>query len=464
MLLGRVPAAAFACLVSAALAASCGGGGGGSNDSGGNVVNGSSRIGWDQRSDSESDLVFLHFVIYVDGARTELGDASCSTPAGSAGFPCTATLPSMSAGQHTLALASYVFQGAEVIESAKSAPLTVTVSRSSGSTAGLVSLAADSPPVSVPPPSGVRDVTAADGTELRVQPLTQLDHPSALAISNDGTVFVADREGRVLVVHAGTVVGETALRADGETGIILDLALDPEFARTHHVFAIEAVAGDPPTFRISRFRESGGQLGERAVVFGNVPASPDRPSASLAFGPDGHLYAGLDDGGDSENARRPGSYNGKVLRLNADGTTPGDQAGASPIYASNLHAPRSLAWDASSASLWVADAGAQRAERIRSAGRRGTIITPYRLPLAAGPSSLAVYSGGLIPAFDGSLLIAPAEDAMYVLRATVGASGVVSSTEKLEVSSDAPVRIVKVGSDGAIYVATDSEVLRIRPR
>ncbi len=209
MLLGRVPAAAFACLVSAALAASCGGGGGGSNDSGGNVVNGSSRIGWDQRSDSESDLVFLHFVIYVDGARTELGDASCSTPAGSAGFPCTATLPSMSAGQHTLALASYVFQGAEVIESAKSAPLTVTVSGSSGSTAGLVSLAADSPPVSVPPPSGVRDVTAADGTQLRIQSLTHVDHPSALAISNDGTVFVADREGRVLVLRAGTVVGET---------------------------------------------------------------------------------------------------------------------------------------------------------------------------------------------------------------------------------------------------------------
>jgi glucose/arabinose dehydrogenase len=201
-------------------------------------------------------------------------------------------------------------------------------------------------------------------------------------------------------------------------------------------------------------------------VFDDVPASPVGPAASLAFGPDGRVYVALDDGGDTESARRGGSYNGKVLRLNADGSTPHDMPGASPIYASSLRAPRGLAWDASTASLWVADAGARRAQRIRARGGRGIDVTAFRLPLAAGPASIAVYRASLIPAWQGSLLVAPAEEAGYLLRAQVNDAdrGTIASSERLEIPGAAFVRVVEVGPDGAIYVGTDREVLRIVPR
>ena len=50
------------------------------------------------------------------------------------------------------------------------------------------------------------------------------------------------------------------------------------------------------------------------------------------------------------------SPNGKILRLNPDGTTPDDQAGFHPMYASDVHSPRGFDWAPESALLWIADA------------------------------------------------------------------------------------------------------------
>jgi glucose/arabinose dehydrogenase len=186
----------------------------------------------------------------------------------------------MSAGQHSLQIASYVFIDGVPSESAKSAPLLVTASGSSVSNTGSVSLASDAPPVSVPLPPTARDLTVADGTQLQVRAIAEVERPAGLAISDDGGVFIADRSGRVRLIRDGSLVGETEV-GNLASGNILDLALDPQFDRTHFVFVMEAVAGDPPTFRVSRFREAGGRLGERAVVFGGVQSAPDRPAASL---------------------------------------------------------------------------------------------------------------------------------------------------------------------------------------
>jgi glucose/arabinose dehydrogenase len=149
-------------------------------------------------------------------------------------------------------------------------------------------------------------------------------------------------------------------------GGLLALAQAPDHARTGHVFAIYTTTARDGglSFRLARFREVNGVAGERAVLLDDIPAARLAPRAVLQFGPDGKLYAGFDDGDDARARTDPASYNGKVLRLNADGSVPRDSG--SPIVADGLRSPYRLDWSTDGA-VWIADSrenGAMRLVRV----------------------------------------------------------------------------------------------------
>jgi glucose/arabinose dehydrogenase len=171
-----------------------------------------------------------------------------------------------------------------------------------------------------------------------------------------------------------TPVGRASLTFNGSVddvdtrggGGLLAVAQAPDHARTGHVFAIYTTTGRDGglSFRLARFREVNGVAGERAVLLDDIPAAGVAPRAVLQFGPDGKLYAGFDDGGDARARTDPASYNGKLLRLNADASFPRDSA--SPVVADGLRSPLRLDWSIDGA-VWIADSrenGAMRLVRI----------------------------------------------------------------------------------------------------
>ena len=89
-------------------------------------VTGAERLGWMQRAADTAELSTFRYAIYVDGARAELTGVSCQPPSSptSSDFDCSAPLPPMSPGAHTLELATFIVDG-DLLESAKSAPLQV---------------------------------------------------------------------------------------------------------------------------------------------------------------------------------------------------------------------------------------------------------------------------------------------------------------------------------------------------
>ena len=186
----------------------------------------------------------------------------------------------MSAGAHTLELASFVNDGG-VHESARSAPLRVTLAAQTGSSASRRATA-------VRPGLSLRDTTLAD----------DLDSPSDIAFAPDGRLFVAERAGRIRILRPSTGLGtgdrwnEPALDLTGTlgpSGQLLAIAVDPQFARTRDVFAIYTSPGrsGDAAFTLARWREVSGTLGDRAVLFDGVPAASHSPSAALRVGPDG---------------------------------------------------------------------------------------------------------------------------------------------------------------------------------
>jgi glucose/arabinose dehydrogenase len=447
----------------------CGGGSSppGSSDPGssGERITGNERLGWSQAAGRTGDVAGFGYVAYVDGNRTLLNGVSC-TSAGSGSFACSSRMPAMSAGAHTLELAAFVDSTAGVIESARSAPFRVTLA---AATAGADSSGAQT----------ATEQTTLDGVRVRAVTVAQdVEPPSAMAFAADGSVLLAERRGRIAFTSIGDMAdgafaGSAAADLEGlyvtpdTRGGVLDLVLDPQFDRTRFVYVLYVTAGRDgnPEFEIARFREAGGRLGERVVLFDRLPASPRRPAGALEFGPDGKLYAAFDDGGDPVRALQAGGYSAKVLRLNADGTAPMDRPSPSPVFSSAYSSPRGLRWQPLSNVLWIADRTPRDADELRMVAEtarlaRGQARAPIALPADTDTSSMTFYRGDPQAPFHGDLFVAGA-DGLLRIRFDRRDSGKIVATERLFAGLLDNAVSVAVGPDGALYLGARRSLVRI---
>jgi glucose/arabinose dehydrogenase len=411
---------------------------------GGETINGRERLGWDQRAGDTAELARVRYAIYVDGARAEIAATSCAATAGANGFACTGQLPSMTPGTHALELAAFT-QDDGVLESPRSAPFRVTVTASSSGPSSDTEWA-----------DGEAGVTV-DGVGLQVERILDgLERPVDAGFAPDGRLFIAERGGRIRIVDDGRVQSATALP---ETGTLLAIALDPDFTRTRCVFTlgIGTSSRGTPVYRLARYRELRGLLGQRAVLLEH--AAPAEPSGRLRFGPDGRLYVAFAAvASDGET-----SYSGKVLRLNADGSAPADRRAPMPVFSSGHVAPRALAWHPSGAALWIADGTPAGLEWITGIGV-AEIAAPrvtWGLPEFEPTSSMAFYRGELFPEFRGNLLIASAE-ARRILRVGFSDDPLRAvSSEPLLADRVGPILVVLPGPDGAVYFCTETALGRV---
>jgi len=271
-------------------------------------------------------------------------------------------------------------------------------------------------------------------------------------------------DGRLLAEPALTLA-----RGRATDPRLLSLAVDPAFDRTHLVYAVytTAAADGSRAFTLSRFTEASNKIFGEIVLLDGVAASPSS-SASVRVGADGKLFAAFDDGGDPRRAGDLASPSGKVLRLNPDGTTPDDQAGLTPTYATDLHSPRGFDWQPGSRVLWITDRRPDDTASLTAVGssagaqRRGVRLAAYSLPRDTRPSSAAFLRGTSLPGLQNDLLIASAEG-RHLLRVRFDRSSAtrVASTERLLQDVVGSVRVVAVAPDAGLYVATDDAVAQI---
>src|SRR4029077_7581676 len=130
------------------------------------------------------------------------------------------------------------------------------------------------------------------------------------------------------------------------------------------------------------------------------------------------------------------SYSGKILRLNADGTTPGDQT--NPVYSVEHRSPRGFDWHPANRLLWIISGMTQESLRASvitdsERPRRGAIRASYELSHAPGASAVTFYRGALIPSFRDNLLVAFQDDGGGLLRIRIDANDItrVVSMERL---------------------------------
>jgi glucose/arabinose dehydrogenase len=204
------------------------------------------------------------------------------------------------------------------------------------------------------------------------------------------------------------VAGTFPVDTESEKGL-LGVVADPDYGTTRRLFLYYSLAGgtaggtDLDRNRVVSVRlgtDGMVEAGSEVVLVSGLRGPANHDGGALAIGPDGKLYVGVGDTG-CNSGDPPGSQptnffatclsngNGKILRVDLDGSVPGDNplaavaeatacgaacgddvAGiplAAPrrdIWAWGFRNPWRLAFDPSTGRLWVGDVGEVSYEEI----------------------------------------------------------------------------------------------------
>lgn len=217
--------------------------------------------------------------------------------------------------------------------------------------------------------------TLPDTTALATRP----GDPTRLYVTTQPGQIVALRDGEAPV----TVLDlRDDVRAGGERGL-LGLAFSPDGTRLYVHYTGRA-AGETV---LEEYTLVGDRIDEstRRVLLTLPQPQPNHNGGQLAFGPDGHLYLALGDGGGRDdrgpghapegNGQSLGTLLGKILRIDPrpSGGLPysippdnpfADGTGRPEIYVYGLRNPWRFSFDVKTGDLWIADVGQDEWEEV----------------------------------------------------------------------------------------------------
>ncbi|MEV4563598.1 PQQ-dependent sugar dehydrogenase [Nonomuraea sp. NPDC049419] len=219
--------------------------------------------------------------------------------------------------------------------------------------------------------------------KLRFTEIATLEQPVAMAVrKDDDRLYVAEQTGRLRTSDGATVIDLSREVSTGNEQGLLGVAFHPS-GRWLYLDWTDA-RGDT---HVTEWAYDGSKATARRDVLKVDQPYANHNGGQLAFGPDGHLYIALGDGGsggDPEgNGQDLGTLLGKILRIDPRGDEPYavprdnpfvGKSGARPeIWAYGLRNPWRFTFDRESGDLWIGDVGQNAWEEVdrEPAGSKG---------------------------------------------------------------------------------------------
>ncbi|MFE9751171.1 PQQ-dependent sugar dehydrogenase [Saccharothrix saharensis] len=298
--------------------------------------------------------------------------------------------------------------------------------------------------------------------------VSDTDVPWGLTTLPDGQVLYSRRDAFDLVrldptTRAKTSIGRVpnAAGTDGEGGV-MGIAVAADFATNPWVYVMHT---SPTDNRVVRLRYSGGVLsGAPQVLVSGIPRNKYHNGGRLRFGPDGKLYVATGDGQNGAWAQDRNNLAGKVLRLNPDGTVPGDNPFGNAVWSYGHRNPQGLAFD-SQGRLWEQEFGNSVMDETNLIVRGGN----YGWPRCEGTSGSCGEPGFIAPkrtypTAEGSCSgIAVVRDALYIAclrgarlyRAEISGDSLTNVQQHFN-GTYGRLRTVEPSADGGLWLTTSN--------
>src|SRR3989338_3113731 len=235
------------------------------------------------------------------------------------------------------------------------------------------------------PADGLAEEKPAANIEAIVQ---NLQIPWEIAFLPTGEILVTERPGNLLKIDQDrTVIKIQGVEPVGEGGL-QGLVLHPNFSDNKWLYLYLTVKTDRGLInRVERYKLSGDNLTEKAIILDNIPAAQYHDGGRVKFGPDNKLYVTTGDAGQSGNAQNLSSLAGKIMRLNDDGSIPADNPFKdSPIYSYGHRNPQGLTWD-DQGRLWSTEHGRSGLQSGYDELNLIEKVKSYGWPVVEGPET-----------------------------------------------------------------------------
>ena len=394
-------------------------------------------LAWDQSAPNGIEV--LQFDVYVDDVPSRL-PATCEPSSPIIMFSCRAPVPDLNPGVHVISVAARM-RGDEFATGSRSAAIRVRVG---------------DPAADTPRSTLTNAAEAPARLSWRMSVVGSFVDVTDIAVLDGTGVLLAERSGRVHVLAADG--SRHSLSLDDvrfETGGLLSIATQSLGDGSSALYAMYTCDSG---LRVSRMLlRNNSPASPLTVLVDRLPISAVRPAGVIRIGPDGKLYVALEDGGDASLVGDAAAYEGKVLRLETDGTTPRDAVRHSPIYTIGLPRPADLAWVNDGSSLWVVGSASTGAGRIES---RAVARADRSDALRWLPSRAAAYVSEAHRDLIGSVLVGDARDG-GIRRVAIEADGSVGRVEPIPGTNVGLIRAVATGADGSVYAATATHLWRL---
>jgi glucose/arabinose dehydrogenase len=251
-------------------------------------------------------------------------------------------------------------------------------------------------------------VIASKEHAFKLEVVTEgLTSPWAIAFLPDGRMLVTERSGALRTIEKGVLqpkaIDGTPAVWTQQDGGLFDVEVDPEYARNGWIYLsyAEAGANDSSNTVIVRGRIDRGKWIDQQVLY-RAPASGYWASnthygSRFIFDRQGHLFYSIGDRGREADAQDLSTPNGKVHRINADGSMPRDnpfasRAGAqASIWSYGHRNPQGFAFHPVTGKLWEAEhgpTGGDEVNRIEPGHNYGWPLVHFGVPApTAAPAS-----------------------------------------------------------------------------
>ena len=324
--------------------------------------------------------------------------------------------------------------------------------------------------------------------------------PWGMAFLPDGSMLVAEKGGALYHVRNSImtrVEGVPQVFVRGQGGL-MEVTLHPDFKKNNIVYLAwtSGNTADAVNTSVGRGVFKDGRLTNFRELIHGLPATGNGVhfGSRIVFDDKGYLFFSIGDRGRQNNSQDLTNYNGKIHRINDDGSIPADNpfvntpGAVKSIWSYGHRNPQGMYFDMRTKQLWSNEHGPRGGDELNlvEKGKNygwpvisfginydGTVITTdtarvgmeqpvYQWNPSIAPSSLTRVRSDKYPGWEGDFL-SGSLSFEYVERTIMRNNRVIGSERLLQ--GIGRVRNVMQAPDGYIYVAVENpgRVYRLVP-